>query len=249
MDGEENKIYEKIENMAKEQYKNQIKKLKEELNSILLSLNDKLQCQKILKIISSTISLILSISSNKIEETKKLYESFLQKEEHKLRILYKNLLTQKLIKESLDNKIRILLIKEKEYEIIKEKTGAYFKEGKLIYNKQKDNEIIILRQENSNLKNIVEYYENLIKEKDALYENIYKKYNNIRKNLSSMKKNKKINIPNIDINFNNSNRLINTENNNNSLSKINKLKNSSKNRLNKNENSNFNYIIKHHQIK
>ena len=52
MDGEENKIYEKIENMAKEQYKNQIKKLKEELNSILLSLNDKLQCQKILKIIS-----------------------------------------------------------------------------------------------------------------------------------------------------------------------------------------------------
>ena len=242
MDGEENKIYEKIENMAKEQYKNQIKKLKEELNSILLSLNDKLQCQKILKIISSTISLILSISSNKIEETKKLYESFLQKEEHKLRILYKNLLTQKLIKESLDNKIRILLIKEKEYEIIKEKTGAYFKEGKLIYNKQKDNEIIILRQENSNLKNIVEYYENLIKEKDALYENIYKKYNNIRKNLSSMKKNKKINIPNIDINFNNSNRLINTENNNNSLSKINKLKNSSKNRLNKNENSNFNYI-------
>ena len=176
MDSEENKIYEKIENMAKEQYKNQIKKLKEELNSILLSLNDKLQCQKILKIISSTISLILSISSNKIEETKKLYESFLQKEEHKLRILYKNLLTQKLIKESLDNKIRILLIKEKEYEIIKEKTGAYFKEGKLIYNKQKDNEIIILRQENSNLKNIVEYYENLIKEKDALYENIYKKY-------------------------------------------------------------------------
>ena len=242
MDSEENKIYEKIENMAKEQYKNQIKKLKEELNSILLSLSDKLQCQNILKIISSTISLILSISSNQIEEIKKLYESFLQREEHKLRILYKNLLTQKLIKESLDNKIRILLIKEKEYEIIKEKTGAYFKEGKLIYNKQKDNEIIILRQENSNLKNIVEYYENLIKEKDALYENIYKKYNNIRKNLSIMKKNKKINIPNIDINFNNSNRLINTENNNNSLSKINKLKNSSKNRLNKNENSNFNYI-------
>ena len=242
MDSEENKIYEKIENMAKEQYKSQIKKLKEELNSILLNLNDKLQYQKILKIISTTISLILTMSSNKIEVTKNLYESFLRREEQKTRILYKNLLTQKLIKESLDNKIRILLIKEKEYEIIKEKTGAYFKDGKLIYNKQKDNEIIILRQENSNLKNIVEYYENLIKEKDALYENIYKKYNNIRKNLSSMKKNKKNNIPNIDINLNNSNRLINTENSNNSRSKIDKSKNSSKNKLNKNENLNFNYI-------
>ena len=129
MDGEENKIYEKIENMAKEQYKNQIKKLKEELNSILLSLSDKLQCQNILKIISSTISLILSISSNQIEEIKKLYESFLQREEHKLRMLYKNLLTQKLIKESLDNKIRILLIKEKEYEIIKKKREHILKKG------------------------------------------------------------------------------------------------------------------------
>ena len=244
MEIEENNIYKKIEVFASEQHKNKLNKLKEELNSAILNIKDKLPYKKIFQIISSTISLILSISSNKIKETMNLYESFLHRDEQTIRILYKNLLTQKLIKESLDNKIRILLVKEKEYEIIKEKTGAYFKDGKLIYNKQKDNEIIILRQENSNLKNIVEYYEKLIKEKDSLYENMYKKYNNIKKNFSSLKKNKKINIPNIDINLNNSSRLINTENSksNNSRSKNDKGKNLSKNKLIKNENSKFNYI-------
>ena len=242
MDSDNDSIYEKVEDMIEEQNKNQLNKIKEELNIVLIDLNDKIQSQKIIKIISSIISFILSIYSNKIEETKNLYESLIQRDEQTIRILYKNLLTQKLMKESLDNKIRLLLTKEREYEIVKEKTGAYFKDGQLIYNKQKDNEIIILRQENSNLKNIVEYYEKLIKEKDSKYENLYKKYNNIRKNLSSMKKTKKISIPNVDINLNDSHRFINTEKSNNCGNSIVKGKNLSTSKLNKKDNSNFNYI-------
>ena len=52
--------------------------------------------------------------------------------------------------------------------MVKEKTGAYVKDGQIVFNKQKDNEIIILRQENSNLKSTVEKYEKTIKEKDIL---------------------------------------------------------------------------------
>ena len=132
MDSENDSIYEKIEDMIEEQNKNQLNKIKEELNIVLIDLNDKIQSQKIIKIISSIISFILSIYSNKIEETKNLYESLIQRDEQTIRILYKNLLTQKLMKESLDNKIRLLLTKEREYEIVKEKTGAYFKDGQLI---------------------------------------------------------------------------------------------------------------------
>ena len=130
MDSDNDSIYEKVEDMIEEQNKNQLNKIKEELNIVLIDLNDKIQSQKIIKIISSIISFILSIYSNKIEETKNLYESLIQRDEQTIRILYKNLLTQKLMKESLDNKIRLLLTKEREYEIVKEKTGAYFQDQK-----------------------------------------------------------------------------------------------------------------------
>ena len=202
MNKDEKNIYAEIENIANEQYKKQLNKLMDEIKAALFNLNDKSQYENILNSLSSLITIILSISSNKIEKTKELYESSLRREEQTIRILYKNLLTQKIIKDSLENKIRLLTNKEKEYDLIKEKTGVYFKDGKLIYNKQKDNEIIILREENSNLKSIIENYEKLIKEKDKLYENLNNKFKSMKKNLSSLKKNKKIQITNININLN-----------------------------------------------
>lgn len=242
MNKDEQNIYAEIENIASDEYKKQLNKLMDEINSALFNLNDKSQYENILNSLSSLITIILSISSNEIEKTRQLYESYLKREEQTIRILYKNLLTQKIIKDSLDNKIRLLTNKEKEYDIIKEKTGAYFKDGQLIYNKQKDNEIIILRQENSNLKSIVEYYEKLIKEKDNLYENLNNKYKSMKKNLSSLKKYKKIQIPNININLNDSHNLINTENISHCHLNIDNGKKYSKNKINKNDLSNFNYL-------
>ena len=63
--------------------------------------------------------------NNKMKKSIEQYESIMRRDEQTMRILYKNLLTYKLLKDSLDNKIRLLLIKEKEYELIKDKTGAY----------------------------------------------------------------------------------------------------------------------------
>ena len=55
----------------------------------------------------------------------------------------------------LENNIDILIKKEKEYRLIKEKTGILVENGKIIHNDRKENEIFILRAENSNLKNVI----------------------------------------------------------------------------------------------
>ena len=149
------------------------------------------------------ISLINDIFKEKIQKKIEQYESLIRRDEQTIRILYKNLLTYKLLKDSLDNRIRLLLIKEKEYELIKDKTGAFIRNGEIIYNKQKDNEIIILRAENSNLKNIVENYEKIITDKDILYEALKNKYS-IMQNKLNKNKAKKLSIPNININLNDS---------------------------------------------
>ena len=131
---------------------------------------------------------------------------------------------------------------QNEYELIKKKTGAYIKNGQVIYNKQKENEIIILRQENSNLKDMIETYEKLIKEKDILYENLNNKYNSMKRNASKKIVSKKITIPNINISLNNSHNLINTENINHCRINKDKTKKLLNDSYNRKEYSKFNYL-------
>ena len=138
-----------IEKIANNSCYNQLIKIKEEIeNEIINNFKDKFQYQKIFNKITSMISLINDIFKEKIQKKIEQYESLIRRDEQTIRILYKNLLTYKLLKDSLDNRIRLLLIKEKEYELIKDKTGAFIRNGEIFYNKQKDNEIIILRTEN-----------------------------------------------------------------------------------------------------
>ena len=193
-----------IEPFANKLDRNQLIQIKNELTEIIINnVEDNFQYQKIFDNISSIISLINEIFNKKIQRLIEQYESIMKRDEQTIRILYKNLLTYKLLKDSLDNRIRLLLIKEKEYELVKDKTGAFFKNGEIVYNKQKDNEIIILRTENSNLKNIVENYEKIINDKDSLYEIVKNKYNILLNKLYKNKA-KKLSIPNININLNDS---------------------------------------------
>ena len=201
-----------IEEIQNNSHKNSLIHLKDELNFIILrNIQDKNQSQKVIDNISNLIGLLQEIYKEKMEKLLEKYEYMLKRDEQTIRILYKNLLTYKLLKDSLDNRIRILLIKEKEYELMKEKTGAYVKNGEIIYNKQKDNEIIILRAENSNLKNIVENYEKIISDKDLIYENLKNKYNYIQNKIKN--KTKKLSISNININLNDSKSLTNIHSN------------------------------------
>ena len=210
--------------------KTELLQLKEELKTFLFNnCQDKLQLKNIFTKIASLISLLNEIFNERIKKTIEQYESLIRRDEQTQRILYKNLLTYKILKDSLDNRIRLLLIKEKEYELIKDKTGAYIQNGEIIYNKQKDNEIIILKQENSNLKNIIDNYEKIITEQNSLYEDLKTKYNNIQNKINKTKA-KKITIPNININLSDSHNLTIAERNAiRSSQNLNNLKKLSKN--------------------
>ena len=243
-----------IEKILNYYSKNELFQIKEDIkNTLLNNYKDKFQCQALLDKITKMINLLHGVFKENIQKAIGQYESIIRRDEQTIRILYKNILTYRLLKDSLDNRIGYLLTKEKEYELIKDKTGAFVCNGKIVYNMQKDNEIIILRTENSNLKNIIGNYEKIIHEKDLLYENIKKKYYSIQNKIYKTKV-KKISIPNININLCESQILRNIDNDNslnysnsyinnvnNYLNKRNKS-NKSLNNSDKNKMQNFNYL-------
>ena len=127
------------------------------------------------------------MNNNEKEENKtaqndlnNIYETLLKKEENIIRKLYSDLLHEKVLKEILEEKILILSKIQKDYELIKEKTGVIVWDGKIITDGRKDNEINILRKENSTLKNIIYQKEKEIKELN----NELKKYKNKNNNLT-----------------------------------------------------------------
>ena len=130
--------------------------------------------------------------NNKENNNIKHYESILKKNENTIRGLYGDLLHEKLLKEILEEKIILLLQMQNEYELVKEKTGVIVCDGKIICNERKDNEIMILRTENSTLKNVINEKEkeiNVLKEKIEI----------LKHDIIKLKKNK----TNINININN----------------------------------------------
>ena len=141
----------------------------------------------------------------------KIYIDFIQlenirrKDEEKIRNFYKKYFIFELDKEVLEYKIKHLKQKEKEYELLKEKTGAIFCNGKLICNERKDNEIIILRTENSLLKNEIKNIEDLLKEKNNIINHLNNKIIGLTQKIENFQKEKEEKYPsfsNINININ-----------------------------------------------
>ena len=84
------------------------------------------------------------------------YDNILKAYEQKIRKLYENIFNLELNKKILEESNKNLLRKEKDFELMKEKTGIIVLNGKIINNSRKENEILILRKENSILKDIIE---------------------------------------------------------------------------------------------
>ena len=84
------------------------------------------------------------------------YENILRFYEQKIRILQENIFNLELKKRILEESNYNLLKKEKEYDLIKAKTGILVQNGKIINNNIKENEILILKKENSILKDTIE---------------------------------------------------------------------------------------------
>ena len=144
------------------------------INDILSSNISQEKKEKIDLYFNKILSLIKKLSSEKKKIISK-YDSILKLSEEKIRALYSTLFNMKIKITFLENNIDILLRKEKEYRLIKEKTGIIVENGVIIHNDRKENEIFILRTENSNLKNVIKNKEENIK---ALNDK-YKKENSL----------------------------------------------------------------------
>ena len=158
------------------------------------------------------------------------YENSLLNLEFKEKKLIKKIFQYKLQKEAMENKICEYMEMEEEFEEMK--TKLKYEDGKFLNNDRKDNEIIILRGENSNLKQSIVKLEEKIKKYENLKENNNKIIKKLQKEIKHLKlkidelqkQNEILNAHNINININNiegmNNKNRNQNNNNNdSLSK------------------------------
>ena len=200
--------------------------------------------------------------SNKSPEYTQL-ENHIKKLEYDIRLFLQKEFQNKIKRDTLEMKLNAYMEMETEFEELKEKVK--YEGGKFLNNERKDNEIIILRQENSILKKEITKY----KENKDLYESKIKSeqetITELKKQISSLsKKVTKIEKDNINIkqpNNNNSSINININNNGNSSSKwiikqenqeitnINKNNNSNNNNsLNPNSNSGSNFSLKKRRI-
>ena len=207
-------------NTLKEYYekyiKDQEKSLKDKINSIF-----------------SEITSIINLLSKEKNRLFYQYESSLQKSENKIRALYSDIFNLNVKKTYLENNMDILLKKEQEYKLVKEKTGVVVENGTIVYNDRKENEIFILRTENSTLKNVItekekeldklkEKYENEKENNEKIMNKINNKFNIIKSKMKTRnpsikgKSNSTINInsniikrPNLKLNYTINNSTIN----------------------------------------
>ena len=188
--------------------------------------------------------------SNKSPEYTQL-ENHIKKLEYDIRLFLQKEFQNKIKRDTLEMKLNAYMEMETEFEELKEKVK--YEGGKFLNNERKDNEIIILRQENSILKKEITKY----KENKDLYESKIKSeqetITELKKQISSLsKKVTKIEKDNINININNNGNssskwIIKQENQ--EITNINKNNNSNNNNsLNPNSNSGSNFSLKKRRI-
>ena len=159
-------------------------------------------------------------TNNQLNDLNQL-ENHIRKLEYDIRILLQREFQNKIKRDTLEMKLNAYMEMENEFEELKEKVK--YEGGKFLNNERKDNEIIILRQENSILKKEIKKY----KENNDLYESKIKSeqetITELKKQISTLsKKVTKIEKENINIkqpNNHNSSINININNNGNSSSK------------------------------
>ena len=176
-------------------------------------------------------ALIKTIKDDKNEKKEDLFENQRKKYENQLRNLesqikfyIKKQLQYKIQRESLENKIKSYMEMEKDFEEMKEKLK--YEDGQFMDNDRKDNEIEILRRENSNLKKTIDKLEKekleFEKKKKEEYEDIKNQIENYKKIIQKLEQSQKDTSTNSSININNNNQnkqIIDSTNSNSSNSK------------------------------
>ena len=188
-------------------------------------------------------------------DEKAQYENIIRKLEAKERILSKINFQDKLQKDAMENKIGEYMEMEEEFEEMK--TKLKYEDGRFLNNDRKDNEIIIIRGENSNLKKSIKNLEQQIinfekdkKQKNEIINKLQNEINQFKIKLEEAEKqNEILNSHSINININNvtgTNNKNGVSQNNNNTNNNNKMGNMGNNT---NKNNDKNKLFPYQKIK
>ena len=191
---ENTKIKEELFLLYKE-IKNEAISEKDEVINEGMSLKNSLSLIKEIKdFIKNKLSVInndKNASTNKID-TKKLFNDYIQLENQIIKLemdnkyYLKKYLAYKIQKDSLEMKLNAYMSLEEEYEELKEKVK--YEGGKFLDNDRKDNEIIILRSENSSLKKEITKLELKNKSSEIKNKEYQKKIKDLQNNVENLNK-------------------------------------------------------------
>ena len=164
----------KSSNTNKIYYKNEYNKIK----SILKDNNNSNNIyEQIINIYKNTLIRILEEKNKEIIKFINQYQSYiLLLEQDKRYLIQQNFLKQTKI-DILENEIESYMDMEEEFDEMKEKLK--YENGKFLHNEKKENEILILRAENSNLRKEIDKNEKTIEEKEHIIEKFKKKSSSI----------------------------------------------------------------------
>ena len=199
--------------IEEEEYKDNLKKVS--ITNLVKYIHDSIQILINKKIDETKIEqkkYYLELNKNSIPikfDEKAQYENIIRKLEEKERYLNKINFQSKLQKEAMENKIGELMDMEDEFEDMKAKLK--YEEGRFLENDRKDNEIIILRRENSNLKQSITKLEEEALNFKKETENNKNKINNLENEIKMLKikmedlkkQNENLKANSINININN----------------------------------------------
>ena len=122
-------------------------------------------------------------------DLKALYENNIQYMENKERKLMKKIFQDRLKIDAMENKISEYIDMEYEFEEMKAKFK--YEDGRFLKNDRKDNEIIIIRNENSKLKKIISKLEQQIKKNNEILLAKDRLINNLKDEIKKLKKKQK----------------------------------------------------------
>ena len=136
-------------------------------------------------------------------------ENEIKKYQADIRYLIKKQFQYRIQKDAMEIKLNSYMEMEKEYDLLKEKVK--YEEGRFLNNDRKDNEILILREENSNLKKEIikneknsKNYELKIKNEQLQIRELKSKLNQLNKKLILLETNQISNVNNFSTIHNNS---------------------------------------------
>ena len=121
-------------------------------------------------------------------DEKSLYENMIKYLENQERKIISQLFQQKLKNDAMEIKIAEYIEMENEFEEMKAKYK--YEEGRFLENDKKDNEIIIIRAENTNLKKIITKLEQQVKKNNEIISSKDKMISSLKEEIKNLEKNK-----------------------------------------------------------